>query len=409
MIFRKLIFGWISILLTGGTLCATELLLTSDAAVQKALGNNPDILAARATVAEAEIRTRGVGRLANPEIETEIASGRDFEGRAEIGVSQSLPVTPRLRLERERAALEVEIAQLNLRELERRLILATRIAYYEFAAASEAMALAVEQSVHAKKFAETLQANSAEGMGSGLDADSAGLEAEVLGHEAEALRAAVLGAAGELATLLGVGADTVLVAKETLVLPTENPAHRPLGLRPDLRLAEMAVMAGAVDVSLAKASRWEDVTVGLFVEGERFRETSGMESEFLGGLRFSIPLPVWQNGNTRVESEQASQERRQLQLEALQFTARSQAVSAHRVMSALYVSASQAESKLVAAARGHAANTAAAYERGEIEMEALFRARERLARIEASALQSRKTFHLARADWLHAVGLPIHP
>jgi len=72
--------------------------LTVESSVAFALKGNKELVAARFLVQEAEGRARGVGRLPNPELETEVAGGRDFEGRVMAGVLQRFPLTGRLRL-----------------------------------------------------------------------------------------------------------------------------------------------------------------------------------------------------------------------------------------------------------------------------------------------------------------------
>lgn len=382
-----------------------ELVLTADSVAQIAREKNPDLLAARGIVTEAEGRARSAGRLANPEIETEIAGGRHFEGRVIVGVTQRFPLTARLRLERNLSTLGVERARLEVLEKMRQLTTAARAAFYELATAREAISLANRQAGAVKEFARSLENSAAEGLVSSLDAGQAALASERLDAAKGSLLADEALAAARLATLLGLAADTPFVLKETVALPEALPAMRPIGFRPDLQMAEMAVQAGAIDVSLAKASRWDDVGGGVFVEGERVGDDSGgIESGTLFGIRLSVQLPVWQDGSGKVAEKQAVHDRQQKQLEALRFTARNQALAAHQAMAAHYHTATQAESRLLPMGRKQLADTEAAYRRGEIDIQTLFRGRERLTELEISALEARKKFHLSHSEWLVATG-----
>ena len=138
--------------------------LTAESSVAFALKGNKELVAARFLVQEAEGRARGAGRLPNPELETEVAGGRDFEGRVMVGVLQRFPLTGRLRFERELSGLDVRIAGLEVGEKEWQLAVATRKAFYEFVAAREAVAVSGRQADLAAAFTKSL----AEGVETGF-------------------------------------------------------------------------------------------------------------------------------------------------------------------------------------------------------------------------------------------------
>jgi outer membrane protein TolC len=180
-----------------------------------------------------------------------------------------------------------------------------------------------------------------------------------------------------------------------------------MGIRPDLELAELSVRAGKTEVSLAKATRWDDFGIGLFVEGERFRdEPEGIEPEALVGVRFNLPLPLWQNGSGKVAEKQAAQERKNRQLEALRLSVKNEALTAHQVMNANYRAAALLRDKILPSARQIAADTEAAHGRAEVDAQSVFRARERLVGIELSAVEARKKFFQSYSEWLGALGEP---
>ena len=387
---------------------AAEISLTADAAARMAREQNPDLRAARHLIAEAEGRSRMTGRLTNPEVDAEVAGGQDFEGRVALGVTQRFPITSRLRLERQLSALEIESAKLEVRERERQIAVSAREAFYDLATAREAVSLARQQTSVAREFAKTLADGSTEGFGSSLDAEQASIDAETLGSAEQPFRVGEVQAAARLAALFGLPPETKFIVKESLALPKGVPAKRPMGTRPDLVLAELAVEAGAVDVSLAKAGRWDDVGVGAFVEGDRLRdEPDGIEPEAMIGMRFTIPLPIWQNGSGRVSEKEAARERQKAQLEALRFSVRSNVAASHQIMVLRYEAASRAQMKLLPPARTQVSNTEAAYQRGETDIQTVFRARERLVQIESEALEARRNYFLSYSEWLATLGEPV--
>ena len=379
------------------------------AAVRFVLMNNRELRAARIAVAEAEARVRGAGRLANPELGIEVAGGQDFEGRIEVGLTQNFPLTARLRLEKEISRLELEAARMEVAERERETALRVREAFVSLAGAREAQALRSQQAEISASFADALRNRVADGFASTLDADQALLEAKELQASREEANADLAEAAGRLAVLLAAPAGEKLSTGENLALPQALPAARAALERPDIRLAEIAVEAAAKDIGLARAMRWQDVGVGVFVEGERLRdEPEGIDTEGLLGMRVSLPLPLWQSGAAAVQEKEALSARRRELLEAIRLAAAHQVSSARKQMQARYAAARQLQDEVLPLARKLLADTQAAYDRGEADLQNLFRLRGRLVEIEAAALESRRQFHLARAAWHAAAGEPLH-
>jgi len=379
--------------------------LTAEGATRVALAQNPGLRAARQIVAEAEARAKGTGRLANPELSLEVAGGRDFEGRVEAGFTQWFPVTSRLRWERKISTLQIEMARLEVSDQERQLAAAAQTAFVELAAAREAIALAAGQERAAETEAAALRQHTAEGLASSLAAGAGALATRELTFTKTALQAGEAEAASRLATLLGLPVGNIPAVEASLVLPAQVPSAVTQLDRADLRLAEAAVEAGDAEILLARSSAWQDVGVGVFAEGERNRdEPEGIDTEGLLGLRVSLPFPLWQNGRSKVEERQAGRRRLEQQLAALRLAAQNEAVASWRVMETRHEAARQAQSEIVPAARDVLRDTEAAHQRGEVDQSQVFRARERLAALERSALETRKAYHLARIQWLAATG-----
>jgi cobalt-zinc-cadmium efflux system outer membrane protein len=373
--------------------------------VALAIKGNKELAAARFLVQEAEGRARGAGILANPELEAEVAAGQDFEGRVVAGIMQRFPLTGRLRLERKLSSLDVQMAGLEVREKEWQLTLAVRKAFYDLAAAREALAISSRQAELAEAFTKTVAEGVDAGFRSKLDLQEAKLSASNLQAKAETLRGLEMEASARLSEWLGLPADTSFTLNQKLNLPRFVPPSRPAGMRADLELAEVAVRSGETHVSLSKATSWDDVGVGVFVEGERFRDDpTGIEPEALAGLKLSIPLPLWQNGSGKVAEKEATRKRMGARLESLRFAVQNQILLTHRVMSLRFRSASEFGTKVLPTANEHIRDCEAAYGRGEVDLQAVFRARDRLAEIELSDLEARKAYFLAYSEWLSALG-----
>jgi outer membrane protein TolC len=370
-----------------------------------AIKGNKELSAARFLVQEAEGRAHGAGKLPNPELETEVAGGQDLEGRVIAGIMQKFPLTGRLRLERQLSDLDMRMAKLEVREKEWLLTLAVRKAFYELAAAREAVAISNRQAEWADAFTKSVAEGVDTGFRSKLDLQEAMLSASNLHAKADSLRVLEMESSARLNEWLGLPADAVVILSQNLSLPKSVPSPKPVGTRADLELAEMAVQTGETNISLSKATRWDDVGVGLFVEGERFRDDpTGIEPEALAGVKLTIPLPLWQNGSGRVAEKEAARQRLSARLDSLRFAVQNQVLTTYRVMSLRFRSASRLGEKVLSTANEHIRECEAAYGRGEVDLQAVFRARDRLAEVELSDLEARKAYFLAYSEWLGALG-----
>ncbi len=379
--------------------------LTPEAVTRLALDNNPRLAAARAVVAEAEARVSGLGRLPNPEFETEFAAGSRERGRLEVGLAQVFPRTSRLRLERRVAAEAVALARLEIAAAEADTVARARSALVELAAADAGLALVERQAALAREFADAQTRQTAAGQLSALDSAQAALvarEAELALADPRADRVA---AALALATELGREADPALAASLDLALPAEAPAPAALASRPDLALAEGALVAGDAEIALARSQGREDYRVGVFAEGEQDRDDLGArEQELKIGLRFSMPLPVRKVSGPAVAEKQAARRRLVLERDALALAARNEVAASAAALAARHAAARVIATELLPAARAHLTATEAAFGRGEAEMAQVFRARERLAELERSDLAARRAYHLALVQNLAAAG-----
>jgi len=385
--------------------------LSVESAIEIAIRENKELSSARLLVNEALGRARRAGVLSNPELEMEIAGGQDFEGRVMAGITQRFPLTARLRLERLLSDLDVKMADLEVQVAEWKLILAVRRSFYIAAAAHEAHAISLRQ----VNLADALAKSVAEGVNAGfrseLDLLEANLSASAMRAKSETFKGAEIEATGRLNELLARPADAPLIIDNPLTLPKSVPAARVAGTRADSDLAELALRSGETDVALSKASQWEDVGVGIFIEGERFRDDpTGIEPETLAGLKVSVPLPFWQTGTGKAAEKEAVRVRLSAQCEALRFSIKNQILLAYRLVCFHFESASQFREKVVSSALESVRQSEAAYGRSEIEIHAVFRAYDRLSEVELSALDARKSYFLAYSDWLSALGTsPTHP
>lgn len=377
-----------------------EVTVTAESAVTLALPRNPELIAARLTIAEAEARVAGAGRLDNPEFEAELAAGKERQNSIELALTQRFPVTARLRLEKEVSRLEVEKAKAEVALREWQIGSEARIAVIQHIAAREALELAQTQVETATKLANFTTARVQEGQASSLEAGIAALEKRRL-EASVATNTVELGkAAAELASLIGVTEPGEIRSQGNMAIPAALRGHDHI-VPPTVSVAVASVEVGKREIALAEARRWQDVGVGVFIQRERsVDEPEGIGTEPFGGIRFSIPLPLWNDGKAVVQEKVAASERLEAELAAAQIKAENVAHAAHEEMKLRHGIALELNGELLSLARKQVEEHEAAYAKGEIGFDEVYRARERLTALEITALEARKEYHLSRARWM---------
>jgi cobalt-zinc-cadmium efflux system outer membrane protein len=133
--------------------------------------HHPALQAARLAVAEARGRQLGAGRLANPSLGFDWRSeSRLSPVTGEFSLEQAFPLTRRLSLEKQLTAQGVAAAELEVREVERRLIAEARALAVELLALDQQRQLRQRQAELAGQLAEFTRSGADRGEFSPLDA-----------------------------------------------------------------------------------------------------------------------------------------------------------------------------------------------------------------------------------------------
>lgn len=369
---------------------------------------NPDLAAARLRIREASGRLTQSGRLANPELGVEMSHDPRYRERSlEIGFSQRFPVTNRLRLEKTVSATEVKVAEAEVREVERQLIADARQGIVKVLATRKQRELLKDQEKLSKDFAEFLAGVAAKGEGSLLDAGQAKLEAASLTLEMRQLDATEAAAIGEIKPLLGVRPDEPLHVGGTLpeaVLPATavDPSKRP-----DFQAAVLGATAASQNVAVEQSKRYEDVEAGLFFGAERREDApEGYDREGLLGLRFTLPLPLWNKNEGAIEEAKARQERMEKEASALARNIRLEAEAAKAEMNEWSKLLAETQGTLLPLADEQAKAAEDAYRNGQGEIQTVFRTREKRVQLMAARLDALREFHLARVRYESALAKP---
>jgi outer membrane protein, heavy metal efflux system len=365
---------------------------------QRVRAENPDLAAARLRIDEALGRVSQSGRLANPELETSFEHNPRFrEGRLQVEFSQRFPLTNRLQQEKEISIGALKSSEAEVREIERQLIAQARETVVKLLAARQHRALLREQAAASGELADSLSDAASKGEGSALDAGQARLESASLTIETRQLAATEAELAGTLKALLGMRPGEALDISGKLPEPEIPAAGVTPSRRPDLQAAKLAAITAAQAVGLEQARRYEDVEAGVFAAAERSEDVpAGYDNEAILGLRFKIPLPLWNKNEGAIQQAEATRMRKEMEVAALTRNIRLEADATRAEMAEWAALVREISSHLLPLADEHSALAEASYRAGQGDIQTVLRSRGKRLQLASSRLDALREFHLAR-------------
>ncbi|MDZ4288022.1 MAG: TolC family protein, partial [Prosthecobacter sp.] len=321
-----------------------------------------------------------------------------------FSVDQAFPITRRLGIEKKLTTQLVTAADLEVRDVERRLIAEAQSLAVRLLALNQQRALRQQQTALARKLSDFVKGRAQAGELSALDAAQAQVDAQRLLLEARKLETESISVVGSLKLMLG------LPPTDSLTISGDLPGLMPSGSaswsrRTDYQLAQTKIAAAQTEMELAKARKWQDVSAGLFAAREQ-QDMGGGQTEHTGfiGFRISIPLPLWNKNQGEIAEKTASADRARLEREALGKQILSEADTARREMQANADLAGETRNSLLPLVIEQTSKLEKAYESGQTDLLTVLRAREQRLQMEAAALDAVRDFHLARIRYEAAVG-----
>jgi cobalt-zinc-cadmium efflux system outer membrane protein len=401
------IFALFVVLVVNGR-AAPSLVVTESSIGQRVRAQNPDLAAARLRIAEALGRNKQAGRLSNPTLDGGFEHNSSFrEGRLEIGFTQRFPLTDRLRLEKEISATQLQAAEKEVAEVERQLVLSARQSLIQVLAIRQRRELLRKQSELAGRFAESVDKAANRGEESSLDAAQARMEGMSVELEMRQLDAAEATAEGALKPLLGMRPDEALSVSGSLDLPVRNAVAPDPSRRPDLQLSRLNSLAAGQQAVLERAKRYDDMEAGAFVAGERSEDApDGYDNEAIVGIRFKIPLPLWNKNEGAIEEADARRKRKEMESSALARTIGLEIETARTEMDRWGKLSRELGDTLLPLAETQVRQAEEAYGKGQTPLQAVFRLREKQLQLAGARLDALREFHLARARYEAACGQP---
>ena len=379
--------------------------ITLEAIPDRVRTSHPDLQAARLSIAEAQARQLGAGRLPNPSVSTEFQpESRVSPLTASIAFDQTFPLTHRLKLEKKLTTQLVTAAELEVRDTERRLVAEAQSLAVNILTLGQHLVIHQQQSQLAADLVTFTEARTKTGEISPLDSAQARVDSQRLDLETRQLTAQHRLLLSQLKPHLGLPATASLTLTGKLPAPL-LPTASSWQSRPDFQLAQNRVHSANTETELAKARRWQDLSAGLFAARER-QDVTGLGTEHTGfvGFRLSLPLPFWDRNQGQIAEKTASAERAHLETHALASRISHEAASARQDMAAQITLITETRDQLLPLIEAQTSALEQAYEAGQIDLIALLRAREQQLEAQTTLLDSLRDFHLARIRHETALG-----
>lgn len=382
--------------------------LSAESAAEYALAHNPSLAAARIRIEEARGRVDAAGRRANPELEFELSQNvRSPEHGVSVAWMQKFPRTARLAIEKSISRAELAAATAEVADAGRRLAGEAREAAIRIVAIDEERRLLKQHIENTRELAAFLAGRAKGGEASVVDASLVELEARQLATEMLQLDAKKAALIGSIRPLLGVRPSDRLSINGALGDP-KSTSERSANLagRGDIQAARAAADAAKHRVELAKANRWEDFSAGISASHERTEDApSGLERDTTVGLRFSLPLPIWNKNEGNIREATAAAQRLEKETVAVIALARAEAASGREAMDANANILRDIDEQLMPQARQIEQQLKDAFDAGQTSLTEVLRARGRRYEIESRRLEALRDWHIARAQFRTATGV----
>lgn len=383
--------------------------LSRSEAVARTLAENASLVAARSLIAQAEARGTLAGRLDNPELTVEYSSDLAFNNEGEsvfgIGFAQKFPVTKRISLLKGIADLEIELAKAEVRNVERLLVrdveqLCNDLAYFESELGLRRSMVEIDQ-----RFEAFVESRIEAAEASPVDANQIRIELYALQQEIAELEIARAKAIAELKSHLNLEAS---VSLETTHRFDENPSEPQLSefgvgnldTHPEYRMRSLLLEAADKQTSLARASRWDDFSIGLLFEDERsVDEPVGLGNNQFFGVSVSIPLPLRDRSRGLLQESLSVKAQREAELAAASLSLRNKAAALQEEAMSRFRQASHYQKNITMLVEQNLAEMSDAYSSGQVSLSELFRSQSQALKIRSAQLSMARDYEQALVNW----------
>lgn len=302
--------------------------LTMEQAVQDAVANNRELVAARVRVEEAKARLQQAGLWPNPELELagrfDNAFNNEGEHTAGASVNQPFSVSGRIGAQKSVAQVEIDRTRAEVADLERRTAGEVRTEFAELFAVEEQTKLQTFLIGLNEELLTATQAALERGQVSEKDVNAILIARQQAEQRLKLLETQRRSRLLQLNKLMGQPPQHEFIAVGELKLqPLPDPSafalEKALQRRPDYAAAQLDVTLARSEQGLTKAERFEDWRIGAGYEREQTVVDGAPpqpEEQFVG-LKLTIPLPLFDHKQGRIRETLAMEDRAQKTVEAL--------------------------------------------------------------------------------------------
>lgn len=296
--------------------------------IAAALRDNKDLQAARLATAQARARLVQAGALPNPHLELANKNDALFRNEGEytasIGFTQQFPIAGRIARQKDVARVDIDLALAEIKEAEWKLASDVANSFYGIVVLGQQVQARDRLIDFDQKLVDAARRRFQAAEVSQIDVTTAQIDLERVRQERALLLSDKATQLNHLNLLLGRTAMQALTIDETLPA-TDSLASLPelqrrgLERRPDLRSAVLKGTRAHADTKLALSERWEDWTVGVGVEQSRsvIEGAPPQPTNNALALNLSIPLPLLDNKQGRIEETLATGAQANAQIAAL--------------------------------------------------------------------------------------------
>ncbi|MEO0795601.1 MAG: TolC family protein [Verrucomicrobiota bacterium] len=391
---------------------------TRQQAVEFALAHNLTLAAAQTTVAQAKGFYGDAGSLENPVLNLEFATDRGLTDEGQyayaIGLEQQFPITNRLSILKNIAAIEIELAEAEIRDQQRRIALEVEKLVVQNIAIDEQIRTRQEQIELNERFAQFLSSRVETGEASTIDVNQIKVALYALEQEVRQLGIARAELLASLNTLMGLPMGSALEFRSELFLPEQaptllEPSQRVLEQHPQIQLKQLLYAVADKRVSLARAERWADIAVEIFFEEDRsFDDPIGLKDDQLIGVGVSIPLPIHNLNHGEIKASRAYRRQLGYELDAAQLRIRNQVKLYNSRVQRLYEQASDYRNNVTRLVEQNVEDINNAYRAGQVDLTTLFRVQEQSLNIRSSQLNLLRDYELALVEWRAATATSLY-
>ena len=352
--------------------------------------NNLALRIAHAQVGVAKGQLQQSGRLSNPELSVALGGNTEFdEGGLEIGFSQQFPITNRLSLEKGFSQTLLRASELEIEVVKRELLRDARQRYSALYYLREKSLVLKEQQKTLEELGRFVDQAVSQAQLSSLDSTKIKIESLKFKTELNEIEASIAKESHSLKLLLGIN------PAEEVALAASVPSAHIMGKdaayekHPSYLIGALMVEAAEQGIDLAVANRYADVTVEVVAGLEQVQdEPVGARSEQTLNVGVSIPLPLWNRNEGATNAAQAKKEVSSQSLQNLLRKMSSETASLTDQYRVWQETADNIQNEIIPEVQGQVAELKEAYQKGQSELNSVFRAQEQLLSLRTTYLEA---------------------